>query len=755
MGKRNNTKINKKMKNIFLVILTLFYFLTSSSVLSANSKINLTGNERYDLETIKVYGNIKSKETYSKVEINEILKNLYETNFFEDVQVSFENNFLNIKVKEYPLVSNIIIEGEKTQKFKDLIYKRMPSKKKGPYIKNNINLDILEIKSLYEFLGFNKAEVETKLEELSNNRVNLYFFVEKGERLKISKIKFIGDKKVREKRLRDIIVSEENKFWKILTRNTILSSNNIELDKRLLKNYYKSLGYYDVKILSNSAVINEEGAELIYNISAGKRYRVNKISTNINDALDKKVFLALDNEFEKVVGDFYSPFKIKSLLDELDRLINFNDLQFIEHSVNEIISKEGIEIIINIFEGKKDLVERINIYGNNITNEEVIRSILLLDEGDPFNNLKLDQSIAKLKARDIFASVKKVVKPGSEPELKIVDITIEEKPTGEISAGAGVGSDGGTVQVGVKENNWLGTGVNLSSFIEVTDTSVKGNIEYQNPNFNNSGNSLNFNAGVVTNDQMSVSGYKSDTISFGTSTDFEQFKNIFIRPGLFLSSDELTVDSSASDLLKKQAGTFNELGFDYQIRRDERDKAFMPTKGYVAAFYQRLPVVSDTSSLQNTITISNYKSFGEDIVGAVKFYASAINGLDDDVRISKRLFIPSSRLRGFKMNKIGPLDGSDYVGGNYATAVNFEANLPNLLPDSTRTDVSIFFDAANLWGVDYNSSMDDSNKIRSSAGINTSWLSPVGPLTFTFSKDITKADGDQTQGFKFNLGTTF
>ncbi len=741
----------KKLLYTISIVSSLFIF----NNLSADSKINITGNERYDEKTIKVYGNIKPKPSYNKNEINEILKNLYETNFFENVQISFENKNLNIVVKEYPLVSDIIIEGEKVEKFKDLIFKRISTKIKGSYIKDNINQDVLQIKNLYEFLGFNKAEVESKIEELSNNRVNLYFFLEKGERLKISKIKFIGDKKVREKRLRDIIVSEENKFWKFLTRNTILNTSNIELDMRLLENYYKSLGYYDVKILSNSAVIDESGAELIYNISSGKRYKVNKISTNISEALDKKVFLTLDKDFEKVVGDFYSPFKIKNLLDELDRIINFNDIQFVEHSVNEIVSTEGIEIIINIFEGRKNLVERINIYGNSITNEDVIRSELLLDEGDPFNNLKLDQSIAKLKAKDIFATVKKEVKVGSEPDLQIIDITIEEKPTGEISAGAGVGSDGGTLQVGIKENNWLGTGVNLSSFVEINDTSVKGNIEYKNPNFNYTGNSLNFNAGVVTNDEMATSGYKNDMISLGASTDFEQFTNIYIQPGVFISSDDLTVDSTASSLLKKQAGTFNELGFDYQIRRDERDKVFMPTKGYVASFYQSLPLISDASAIRNTIAISNYKSFGEDVVGSLKFYASAINGLDDDVRISKRIFLPPNRLRGFKTRKVGPRDGTDYVGGNYATAINLEANLPNLLPDSTKTDVSLFFDAANLWGVDYNSGMNDSNKIRSSVGLNTSWLSPVGPLTFTFSKEVTKADTDQTQGFKFNLGTTF
>ena len=191
-------------------------------------------------------------------------------------------------------------------------------------------------------------------------------------------------------------------FGNFYLRNTILNNKNIELDKRLLSNYYKSIGYYDVKVLSESVTIDEEGVKLIYNISAGQRYRVNKISTNIDDALDKNVFFKINKEFKKVIGDYYSPFKVKSILDELDDIINSNDLQFVQHSVNEIVSAEGIELKINIFEGEKNTVERVNIFGNTVTNEDVIRAELLLDEGDPFNKLKLDQSLSELRARGIF-----------------------------------------------------------------------------------------------------------------------------------------------------------------------------------------------------------------------------------------------------------------------------------------------------------------------------------------------------------------
>ena len=221
------------------------------------------------------------------------------------------------------------------------------------------------------------------------------YFLDKGKKTNIAKINFTGDKKIKEKRLRDIIVSEENKFWKFMSKNTFLNNNTIELDKRLLINHYKSIGYYDVQVLSSSVELSQENeTSLTYTINAGTRYRINKISTNVSDLLDEKLFIPLQGSFTKVIGKFYSPFLIKKLLDEVDLLIADNDLQFIEHSVNEILENESIEIKINIYEGKKQLVEKINISGNTVTDESVIRSAILLDEGDPFNKLKLTQSIA-------------------------------------------------------------------------------------------------------------------------------------------------------------------------------------------------------------------------------------------------------------------------------------------------------------------------------------------------------------------------
>ena len=182
----------------------------------------------------------------------------------------------------------------------------------------------------------------------------------------------------------------------------------------------------------------------------------------------------------------------------------------------------------------------------------------------------------------------------------------------------------------------------------------------------------------------------------------------------------------------------------------------MPTSGEIITFNQELPLYADRSFIANTIRASKYKSFSEDVVGSGKIYLSAVNGLNDDnVRLNKRKTLSSSRMRGFEKNKIGPVDGTDHVGGNYAAAINLETNLPNLLPENSNTDVGLFLDFGSVWGVDYDDTIDESNKIRSSTGISASWLSPLGPMTFVLSQNLSKADSDKTESFSFNLGTTF
>ena len=739
-----------------IIRIFFFIFFLTSSYAEIVNKLDIIGNKRISQETIKVYGEIEIGKNYTNSDLNEILKKLFDTNFFEDINVNLSNGNLIVEVKEYPYIFSVDINGEKSNTIKKEILNKLELQPQESFIQNKLVEDINLIKKLYNSLGYNFIEIKSKIEKIDENRVSILYDIDKGKKTYITSIEFTGDKKINEKRLRDIIVSEEHKFWKFLSKNTFLKFSNVELDKRLLLNYYKSLGYYDVQVLSNNAqIINSESTKLTYTINAGQRFTINKISLNVSDVLEKSKFQPLVKEFNTIVGKYYSPFKIKKLLDNLDILILDNDLQFVEHSVNEIIENQNIEIKINIYEGTKQLVKRINISGNTVTDESVIRGELLLDEGDPLNNLKLEQSIAKLKARQIFSSVASNITDGELKDEKIININVEEMPTGEISAAAGVGTGGGSFGFSVKENNWLGKGISLSTDLNVSKETFSGGVFYTDPNYNFSGNSVTFNVENSTNDKPK-SGYKNNLTSIGVKTRFEQYKDIFITSGFDFSYDDLNVDGSASTSLQKQKGSFSDLSFNYAISSDKRDRVYVPTDGHIISFGQVIPVYADAPYVRNNLSLSKYVSLSPNYIGAIKFYASAINGLnDEDVRLSKRIFLNTSRLRGFEAGKIGPKDGEDYVGGNYATTANLELNLPNFLPESTKTDVGLFLDVGNLWAVDYDKSIDDSNKIRSSIGVNTSWLSPVGPLSFVFSQNISKAATDVTESFNFRLGTTF
>ena len=740
-----------------LYLLAIFFLVPSILNAEVIKQIIIDGNKRVSDETIKVYGEIKINQNISETEINNVLNNLYSTNFFEDVKIQINNNIINIKVIEYPVVNQLIIIGENRKSYRDQIKKLIKLKEKKAFVKPYLAKDIETIKKLYSSLGYNFSNIETKIRTIDEDNLDLMIEVDRGNQTKISSISFIGNKSIRSNRLKNIIASEENKFWKFISKNTNFSNNLIGLDKRLLENFYKSIGFYDVQVTSNIAQINNVGnADISYTINEGTRYRINKISTNVDKVFDKEIFFPLNKIFKEYAGEYYSPFKVKELLEELDQIIEFNNLQFVEHNVKEVVQNDSINITFNIFEGKKTLVERINITGNVVTNEEVIRGELILDEGDPFINLNLEKSISEIKQRGIFKTVTHEVIEGSKKNLKIININVEEQPTGEISAGAGIGTTGGTFAFTVTENNWLGAGKNVSFDVQVDKEKLAGKILYLDPNYDFLGNSLSYSLSSTSNDKPDM-GFENNIISAGVGTRFQQYKDVNVNLGLSASYDDLKTEGTASASLKKQSGTFTELAANYGFSFDKRDRVFMPTSGSIIGFSQELPIYADKAYLSNTLTSSTYKSLNEEnIIGAAKFYLTTVNGLgDEDVRISKRKGLSNRRLRGFEKNKIGPVDGTDHVGGNYAAALNFESNLPNLLPENTNTDISLFLDFGNVWGVDYDSTIDNSNKIRSTTGVAASWSSPLGPMTFILSQNLSKASTDKTEAFTFNLGTTF
>ena len=220
----------------------------------------------------------------------------------------------------------------------------------------------------------------------------------------------------------------------------------------------------------------------------------------------------------------------------------------------------------------------------------------------------------------------------------------------------------------------------------------------------------------------------------------------------------LSVQSSSlgTNAKKKQKGNYFDSSFNYGLTLNKLNQNFQPSSGFKSSFYQSLPIYSDDYSIENSYDYAKYFSPNENAIISLRFLAQTVNSIaGDDVRVSKRVYLSSRRLRGFEFGKIGPKDGADFIGGNYATALNFATTLPGLLKELETIDFSFFVDAGNVWGVDYNDSLDNNSKLRSSTGLAIDWLTPIGPLTFSVAQPISKASTDITERFRFDIGTTF
>ena len=749
------------MKKIFIKFFLLF-IITNHSYSEVIKEIKIIGNKRIANETILVLGNINTENKFENNTINNTLKNLYDTNFFKDINISFSNSLLTIELVEYPIIEKININGIKKKSLTELILDSITLKDRMSFTEFEFNKDVNLIKNILKTNGYYFSDVKaTKVENNEFNSVILNLDIELGEKAKIKDIVFIGDKKFKDKKLLELIASEEYKFWKFITRKVYLNKDLVDLDKRLLENFYKNNGYYNVKILNSFAELDDDSGsfKLTFNIAAGKKYYFNNFDLILPDDYDTKDFEGISKIFNSLKKEQYSLDNINLILDEIEEIASLKLYEFIKVDVEEtIVDNDKINYNFLVQDSDKFYVEKINIYGNFNTIEEVIRNKLIVDEGDPFNEILFNKSINQINSMGIFKSVKTKIKEGNSPNTKILDFTVEEKPTGEISLGAGVGTDGGVLGGGLTEKNFLGKGINLDSNFQISDDGIKGSITYSKPNFNYTDNTLFTSIKSTTQDSLSNYGYKITTAGLSIGTSFEQYNGFFFSPELDFTQEDLTTNSNATTSLKKQEGSYSDFYFNYGLNYDTRDNVFNPKNGNIFIFNQELPLIATGNEITNTLRISKYKPLNDskDMIGKASFYFSAINSIDgSDVRISKRSKVPYSRLRGFEKGKIGPIDNGDYVGGNYAAAINFSTTLPGVLSTLENLDFSYFIDAANVWGVDYDNSVNDSNAIRSSTGVALDYISPIGPLSFSWSIPITKKSSDKTETFRFNLGTTF
>ena len=744
------------MKKILTLVLINILF---SGILYANetTELKISGNKRISIEAIKDSIDYDSKKKYSIENLNTIQKKLFETGFFSNVIVKLDSNNIVVNVTENPLIDFFYIEGVINKKREDFIYKNISLGNNKIFSESTLKKDIEFIKDTFRNSGYFDVEVKTEISKLSNNTLNLLIRVERKDKYNIKNIFFIGDKKFSSSKLYDVIISSEANWWNFLSSNDMINVDRIEFDKSLLKNFYLDNGYYDVQINSSDINFLSPGsAEIIFSINAGNKYNFGK-----NELLDNEKNLANKNIIEikeilneKLIGT-YSLKKVKQVQKKINDYLILKKIEFVKFNIVPSKDKKLINLQYVFSAAERNFVNLINIKGNNLTDESVIRRSLVLSEGDAFSNHKKIKSEDKIKNSGIFKSVDtKIVNKGKE--LVDLDITVEEQPTGSISAGIGIGSAGSAVTSGINEKNLFGKGIGINSNVSLGTEKISGSIDLKIPDFKNTGNTFNFSLFALSTDYENA-GYQSKVYGNKISTSYEIYDDLYFNIGGGFDIDKIDANDSASALYKSREGTYNSLRTFYSINLDKRNSSILPTSGHLINFGQSLtlPAISDIPSLKHNINASGYHQLSENFVLNIKGGLSAINAFNDkDVKLSDRLYLPESKLRGFEAFGVGPITGDNHIGGNYSAYTSFSSTFPNPLPDRMRATSIMFVDFGNVWGVDFDKSLD-ADKIRSSIGVSFDWNSPLGPLSFVFAESLMSSSTDKTESFSFRVGSSF
>jgi len=736
----------------------IFFIILTNITFAEIKKINIVGNARVSSATIESLVDKKISNVDS-IYINNLTKKIYDTDFFSDVKISFNQDVLTINVAENPIVNFFYVNGVKDSDL-DQVNKIITLKENSIFSSSKLKKDIEATREFLNASGYYQASIIPEVIKIDNNQVNLIINIDKKEISKIKNIYFIGNKYFSNSQLMDVITSTEDGWWKIFSTSA-LSEQRIEYDKQLLKDFYRSKSFYDAQIESAFASIDKNNKfTLTYSINSGKKYKFGdydlKVSGLVLKDEDINEIKNISNKLLK--NEFYSPLTIDKINKQITVFLENKKFNNFEINIQDLkVTDDKINIIVQLNEGQKSLVNKINVKGNTITEEKVIRDNLIISEGDQLNSTKLKKSIDNVKSKQLFSKVDYKIEDSDKKNFKDLNLFVKEQPTGNISAGVGYGTNGGLFEASINERNFLGQGINLNFTGRLSSDVIRGEFSFVDPNYKNSNMELAASLFSEVDDYQN-SGYENKRAGTRIATKYQIYEDIFFRPNLGVQFDKLEVTGNASSLLRSRQGDFITTSLGYNFLYDQRDSKFSPTSGSIIYFDQNIATFfSDIPTIQTGVGATYYKElFSEKFIGSAKARLANVTAFNDkDVKLSDRIFASASDLRGFEQRGVGPVDSGDHIGGNNLATLSLKSTFPNPIPENLRATTFLFLDMGNVWGADYSSSISDSSKLRTSTGIALDLMSPIGPLSFTYSIPLSKASTDKEQNFLFNIGSSF
>jgi outer membrane protein insertion porin family len=740
--------------------LIIFFFILTNSSFSEIKKVNIIGNSRVNSNTIEALVDKKTINIDS-IFINSLTKKLFDTDFFSDVKINYNQEIITINVSENPIVNFFYVNGIKDTDLLDDINKIIILKENSIFSSSKLKKDIEAVKDFLNTRGYYQASVSPEVIKIENNQVNLIINIDKKEISKISNIYFIGDKFFSSSQLLDVISSTENTWWKLFS-STPFTEQRIDYDKQSLKDFYKAKGFYDIQIESVFANLDKNNNfSITFSINSGKKYKFGEIEIKSSKSLFKEYDLVeiknISNEL--LFNEFYSPLTINKLNTKITSYIESKKYNNIEVIFQEAKKDDGrINILLEFNNEQKTLVNKINIFGNTITADKTIRNNTTISEGDYLNLSKVKKSIDNLKSRQLFSKVDYKIEDIDKKNFKDFNIFVKEQPTGSIGAGVGYGTNGGLFEASINERNFLGKGVNLNFTGNFSSDKISGIFSYADPNFYDSDKELVYSL-FSQKDDYKNSGYENKKVGTKFATKYDVYDNIFFKPSVGIQYDELATNNYASSLLRSRQGDFLTTSFGYNLSMDLRDSRFNPTSGSIVYFDQNIATLfSDIPTIETEFGTTLYKELlSEKFIGSAKIkIANATAFNDKDIKLSDRIYAYQGDLRGFETRGVGPIDSSgDHIGGNNLAILSLKSTFPNPIPDNFRANSYLFFDMGNVWGVDYSDIISDSSKFRLSTGAALDITTPIGPISFSYSIPLSKASTDKEQKFLFNIGSSF
>ncbi|TIQ23463.1 MAG: outer membrane protein assembly factor BamA [Mesorhizobium sp.] len=756
--------------------LAVQFVATSAAEAAVVSRVEVSGNQRVDADTIRNYVTIKPGKPFSSADIDEAVKALFGTGLFSDVQINQVGSTLVIKVSEYQVVNQVLFQGNK--KLKDnALAAAVQLKPRGTFSQQALDADVEAVKAAYRRIGRDDAAVTTQIMDLGDNRVNVIFNINEGGRTQIAAINFVGNSAYSSRRLSDVISTKRSSILSFVLRDDVFDEDKLRADEELLRRFYYNHGYADFQVISAVGELDETTNKYTVTITVqeGERYTFGDVS--VESTIPEVDPASLQSVVETHKGDVYNAENVEDTIIALTERVAGSGYPFAQVTPrgDRNFENHTISVVYTIDQGTKAYVERIEIRGNDRTRDYVIRREFDVSEGDAFNQVLIQRAKKRLEALDFFEKVEVSTVPGSEPDQVVLVVDVVEKSTGEFSVGAGYSTGGDTegpsVEGSITERNFLGRG----QFIKLSAGGGKNSRDYSfsftEPYFLGRRIAAGFD---IFNRTREYDDYKSETLGATVRFGLPITDDISTQLAYNISQEKYKLDDDCdlpgctvstaildgiaqSPWLKSSVS----LGLAYNTIDDMKN----PHEGIFANVTTEFAGLGgDAKFVKVTARGSVYQTLSEqlDLVGLISGGAGHIQGFgSDDLRIFDHFQSSDRMIRGFAYGGIGPVDNQgfdDHLGGTTYFNASAEAQFPMpVIPESFGLRGAVFADAATLYGNDV-AGVDPSTtdmQWRASAGVGLMWASPFGPIRIDYAIPVLKEDTDDVQEFNFGISSRF